>query len=85
MKRALQVIRFTVDTGLKKTPFNFHHGRKPTTELTNIDKAGKTYSSDWSELNSAPIRPKTPMYLGRHADGEITKHIVMARTKAEDI
>ena len=83
VNRALRVMRFTVHTGLGKTPFELHHGRKPRTELTNIVKDGKTYLSDWSELSVlAPKRPKIPIYVGRDADGEITNHIVMARTKA---
>ena len=85
VNRALRVMRFTVHTGLKKTPFELHHGRKPRTELTNIVKDGKTYLSDWSELSVlAPTRPKILIYVGRDADGEITNHIVMARTKAEE-
>ena len=36
VNRALGVMRFTIHTGLKKTPFELHHGRKPRTELTNI-------------------------------------------------
>ena len=71
--------------GVKKTSFELHHGRKPRTELTNIVKDGKTYLSDWSELSVlAPTRPKIPIYVGRDAGGEITKHIVMARSKAEE-
>ena len=35
VNRALRVMRFTVHTGLKKTPFELHHGRKPRTELTS--------------------------------------------------
>ena len=46
VNQALRVMRFTVHTGLKKTPFELHHGRKPRTELTNIIKDGKTYLSD---------------------------------------
>ena len=85
VNRALRVMRFTVHTGLKKTPFELHHGRKPRTELPNNIKDGKTYLSDWSELsNSAPARPNIPIKVGRDADGEITNHIVMARTKAEE-
>ena len=85
VNRALRVMRFTVHTGLNKTPFELHHGRKPRTELTNIVKDSKTYLSDWSELSVlAPTRPKIPIYVGRDADGEITNHIVMARTKAEE-
>ena len=85
VNRALRVMRFTVHTGLKKTPFELHHGRKPRTELTNIVKDGKTFLSDWSELSiSAPIRPKIPIYVGRDGEGETTNHIIMARNKTEE-
>ena len=33
---------------------------------------------------SATIRPKIAVYVGRDADGDITNHIVMARTKTEE-
>ena len=33
---------------------------------------------------SAPDRPKIPIYVGRDAEGEITNHIVMAKTKTEE-
>ena len=36
VNRALRVMRFTIHTGLKRTPFELHHGRKPRNELTNI-------------------------------------------------
>ena len=85
INRALRVMRFTTHTGLKRTPFELHHGRKPRTELTNIIKDGKTYLSDWSEISiSASNKPKIPIYVGRDADGEITNHIIMAKTKAEE-
>ena len=85
VNRALRVMRFTKHTGLKKTPFELHHGRKPRTELTNIIKDGKSFLSNWSELSiSAPNRPKIPIYVGRDADGEITNHMVIARTKTEE-
>ena len=85
VNRALRVMRFTVHTGLKKTPFELHHGRKPRTELTNIVKDGKTFLSDWSELSiSAPIRPKIPIYVGQDGEGELTNHIIMARNKTEE-
>ena len=38
--RALRVLRFTIPTGLKITPFELHLGRKQRTELTNIVKDG---------------------------------------------
>ena len=46
VNRAIRVTRFTALTGLKGTPFQLHHGRKPRTELANIIEVGKTYSSD---------------------------------------
>ena len=84
INRALRVMGFTIHKGLKITPFELHHGRKPRTELTNIIKDGKTFLSNWSEMNiSAPSRPKIPIYVGRDADREITNHIIMARNKTE--
>ena len=85
VNRALRVMPFTIHTVLKKTPFELHHARKPRTELTNIIKDGKSFLSNSSELTiSAPNRPKIPIYVGRDADGEITNHMVMARTKTEE-
>ena len=85
VNRALRVMRFTIHTGLKITPYELHHGRKPRTELTNIVKDGKTYLYNWLEMPiSAPTRPKIPIYVGRDADGEITNHMVMAKAKAEE-
>ena len=53
--------------------------------IANIVKDGKTYSSDWSDISiSAPIKRKIPIYVCRVADGEITNHFVMARTKTEE-
>ena len=85
VNRALRVMRFTIHTGFKITPFELHHGRKPRTELTNIVKDGKTYLSNWSEMTvSAPDRPKIPIYVGLDAEDEITNHIIMAKTKNEE-
>ena len=33
---------------------------------------------------SAPSRPKIPIYVGRDAEGDITNHMVMAKTKLEE-
>ena len=85
VNRALKVMRFTIHTGQKKTPFELHHCRKPRTELTNILKDEKSFLSNWSELSvSSPNRPNISIYVGRDADGEITNHMVMAWTKAEE-
>ena len=84
VNRALRVSRFTIHTGFKITPFELHHGKKPRTELTNIVKDGKTLLSNWSEMTvSAPDRPQIPIYVGRDAEGEITNHNIMAKTKNE--
>ena len=45
VNRALNVMRFTIHTGMKITPFELHHGRKPRTELTNIIKDGRSFLS----------------------------------------
>ena len=78
-------MRFTIHTGLRRTPFELHHGRKPKTKLTNIVKDGKIYLSDWSELSiSAPNKEKIPIYVGRDADAVTTNHMAMAKTKTEE-
>ena len=64
---------------------NYTNGRKPRTELTNMVEDGKKYLSNWSEMTvSAPERPKIPIYVGRDAEGEVTNHIIMAKTKTEE-
>ena len=76
---------FTIHTGLKITQFELHHGRKPRTESTNIVKDGRKYLSNGSEMTiSPPDRPKIPIDVGRNAEGEITNHIIMAKTKNEE-
>ena len=50
VNRALNVMRFTIHTGLKTTPFELHHGPKPRTELTNIIKDGRSFLSNWREI-----------------------------------
>ena len=85
INRALRVLRLPKRTGFKSSPFETLHGRKPRIELTNIVKDSKTYLSEWSEMSiPAPNKPKLPFYVGRDADGEITNHMVMSRTKTEE-
>ena len=62
-------MRFTIHTGLKLTPFELHHGRKPRTELTNLVKDGKSFLSDWIELSvSAEKKQKIPIYVSRNEE-----------------
>ena len=82
---ALNVMQFTIHTGLKTTPFELHHGRKPRTELTNIIKDGRSFLSNQREMSVlANNRPKIPIYVARNGDGENSNYIVMARTKSEE-
>ena len=85
VNRALKVMRFTIHTGLKLTPFELHHGRKARTELTNLVKDGKSFLCDWTELSvSAEKKPKFPIYESRDEEGDVTIYLVMAKTKAEE-
>ena len=85
VNRALNVMRFTIHTGIKITPFELHYGRKPRTELTNVIKNGRSFLSNWSELPVlASDKPKIPICITRNGDGEVSNHIVMARTKNEE-
>ena len=85
VNRALNVLRFTIQAGMKITPFELHHGCKPRTELTNIIKDGRSFFSNWSELPVlANERQKIPVYITRNGDGEVSNHIVMAWTKTEE-
>ena len=85
VNRALNVMRFTIHTGLKTTPFELHHGRKQRTELPNIIKDGRSFLSNWCEIPVlANNRPKIPIYVARNGDGQVSNHIVMARTKLEE-
>ena len=78
-------MRFTIHTGLKLTPFELHHGRKPRTELTNLVNDGKSFLSDWTELSvSAEKKPKIPVCVSRDEEGDVTNYLVMAKTKAEE-
>ena len=85
VNRSLKVMRFTIHTRLKLTPFELHHGRKSRTELTNLVKDGKSFLSDWTELSvSAERKPKVPIYVSRDEEGDVTNYLVMAKTKAEE-
>ena len=48
-------------------------------------KDGKSFLSDWSELSILePNKLKIPIKVGRDTEGEITNHMVMARTKIKE-
>ena len=61
VNRALKVMRFTIHTGLKLTPFELHHSRKPRTELTNLVEDSKSFLSDSTQISvSAEKKAKNP-------------------------
>ena len=74
-------MRFTIHTGLKVSPLELHHGRKPKTELTNIIKDKKSYLLDWTTLNVSEPWKQKPIYVARNKKGEVTDHIIMARKR----
>ena len=85
VNRALKVMRFTIHTGLKLTPFELHHGRKPQIELTNLAKDGKSVLSDWTELSVlAEKKQKISIYVSRNEEGDVTNYLVLVKTKAEE-
>ena len=86
VNRALNVMRFTIHTRLEITPFELPHDRKPRTELSNVMKTtGKSFLSNLLEMClSVNKRPKIPIYVTRNGDGEVSNHIIMARSKCEE-
>ena len=78
---ALRVMRFTIHTGLKVSPSELHHGRKPRSEYTNIVKDNKSYLSDWKTMNvSVPLK-QIPNYVARNERREVTDCIKMTTKK----
>ena len=60
--------------------------RPPSIRTVDIVINGKTFLSNWSKtIITAPSRPKIPIHVGRDADGEITDHIIKAKTKTDEI
>ena len=74
-------MRFTIHTGLKVSPFELYHGRKPGNESTNEIKDNKSYLSDWTTLNVSLPPKQIPIYVARNEKGEVTDHLIMARKK----
>ena len=81
INRALRVLRFILLTGLKVSPFELHHGKKPKTELTNIVKDIKSHLSDWKTINVSVPPKQIPIYQTRNGKKSVTNHIVMATKK----
>ena len=69
VNRALYVLRFTIHSETKKTPFELHFGRKPRTKLSNLKNSILVDSKDVS------------VYITRNSTGQITDHLVMSKKK----
>ena len=67
--RALYVLRLTIHSETKKTPFESHFGRAPGTRLSNLKNSVLVDSNGLS------------VYFTRNSAGEITDHFVMSKKK----
>ena len=74
-------MRYTIHTGIKVSPFELHHGRKPRTELTNKVKDSKSYSCDWETMNVSVPPKQIRIYVARNEKGKETDQIVKATEK----
>ena len=72
LNKALYVLRFTIHSETKKTPFELHFGREPGTKLSNPKNAISVDSEDLS------------VYITRNSADEITDHLVMSKKKTND-
>ena len=79
INRDLRVMRFKIHTGLKMSPFELHHGRKPRTRLTNVVKDNKSYLSDRTTLNVSVPPKQITINVARNEKGEVWHQIIMAR------
>ena len=66
------MLRFTINSETKKTPFEIHFEREPRTKLSNLKHAVSVDSKDLS------------VYITRNSAGEITDHLVMSKKKTVD-
>ena len=72
VNRALYVLRFTIHSETKKTPFELHFGRTPRTKLSNLKNSISVDSKDLS------------VYITRNSTGQITDHLVMSKKKTAE-
>ena len=69
VNRALHVLRFTIHSDTKKTPFELHFERTPRTKLSNLRNSISVDTKDlW-------------VYITRNSARQITDHLVMSKKK----
>ena len=66
------MLRFTIHSETKKTPFETHFGREPRTNLSTLKNAVPVYSNNLS------------VYITRNSAGETTDYMVMSKNKTVD-
>ena len=66
------MLRFTIHSETKRTPFEIHFGREPRTKLSDLKNAVSVDSKDLL------------VYMTRKSAGEITDHLVMSKQKTVD-
>ena len=81
INRGLRVIRFTIHTGRKVSPFERHHGKKPTTKLANKIKGNKSYISNWTTLNVSLPPKQIPKNVARNGKGVVSDLMIVARNR----
>ena len=67
LNKALYVLRFTIHSETKETPFELNFGREPGTKLFHLKNAVSVDSKDLS------------VYITRDSAGEVTDHLVMSK------
>ena len=78
VNRTLRVTQFTMQTRLKVTVFERHHGRKLRIELTKAVKHNKSYLFRWTKLSFSVTPKQIPSYVIFSERGKVTDHFVMA-------
>ena len=84
VNRALHVMPFTIHTRSNITPFELHHGRNLRTEITNLIIHGKSSYLLVGIIRFSGKRTEHTNLRFRKHRGEVSNHIVMARTKTEE-
>ena len=81
VSRALRLMRLTLHTGLKVSPFELHHVRSLIAVFTNLLNDYKSYLSNWKSMNVSVPPKLIAIYVARNEKTEVTDHIIMARKR----
>ena len=85
LSKVLNAMRFKINKGIKNNSIRATPRSQTENRTNKFNKRWKSFLSNWSELSvSAERRPKIPINVSRNSDGEVSNHIVKARTKTEE-